>query len=155
MSPTSDRPDVAGTPSVGGWYPPPSWQQAPGWYPAPPPPPSPSRRRGAVVAWTVAGIALAICLLVLIWVAGNSVGRSMDDMVPPPPAAETAPPADPGALGDDPGLDTYAQRCEDGDMQACDDLYDLSEVMSDYEQYGMTCGGRVKPFDVTYCTELD
>ena len=44
--------------------------------------------------------------------------------------------------------------CHDGDLQACDDLFDRSAAMSRYEQYGMTCGGRVKSFNVDYCTDL-
>jgi hypothetical protein len=63
-------------------------------------------------------------------------------------------PVDPAGLGHDLTLNAYAARCYDGHMQACDDLYDDSAPMSRYEQYGMTCGGRVKPFDVDYCTEL-
>ena len=39
-------------------------------------------------------------------------------------------------------LNQYAQSCYDGDMQACDDLYNESEVDSPYETYGGTCAGR-------------
>jgi hypothetical protein len=65
------------------------------------------------------------------------------------------PPVDPTGLGTDPYFNAQASRCHDGKMGSCDDLYDESEPMSRYEQYGMTCGGRVKPFDVRYCTDLD
>ena len=58
-------------------------------------------------------------------------------------------------VGDDPGLDGYAQRCHDGLLSACDDLYNLSPPMSDYERYGMTCGGRTDVLTVAACEELD
>jgi hypothetical protein len=61
----------------------------------------------------------------------------------------------PDGLGDDPVLDQYAQRCYDGDMDACDTLFNDSDVGSDYETYGGTCGGR-QPMgnsDVVSCTD--
>ena len=63
--------------------------------------------------------------------------------------------AEPDGLGDDPVLDQYAQDCYDGDMQACDDLYDDSEVGSRYETYGGTCAGRQPEsnLDTVYCTD--
>jgi hypothetical protein len=84
--------------------------------------------------------------------AGRAAGQGMAAAASVP--MQTAAPVDPAGLGNDPGLDGYSTRCHDGDMQACDDLYDLSDPMSRYEQYGMTCGGRVKPFDVGYCIDL-
>ena len=59
------------------------------------------------------------------------------------------------AAEDDPVLDQYAQSCYDGDMTACDTLYNESEVGSDYETYGGTCAGRQPPTnsDVVYCTD--
>jgi hypothetical protein len=107
------------------------------------------------VAGTVGGIALAVALLVVVAVAGFDLGRSIDDLAPAPVAARTTAPADPSTLGDDPGLDVYAQRCHDGEMDACDDLAALSDVMTRYEQYGMTCGGRIKAIEVLTCTQLD
>ena len=52
-------------------------------------------------------------------------------------------------------LDQYAQSCYDGDMDACDTLYNESEVGSDYETYGGTCAGRqpATNSDVVYCTD--
>jgi hypothetical protein len=40
------------------------------------------------------------------------------------------------------GYDTLASGCHDGDMVACDDLYWEAPRGSDYEIYGITCGGR-------------
>ena len=61
----------------------------------------------------------------------------------------------PDGLGDDPILDQYAASCYDGDMAACDTLYDQSEVGSTYEAYGGTCAGRQpnRNSDVVYCTD--
>jgi hypothetical protein len=35
----------------------------------------------------------------------------------------------------------YRAGCEDGDMEACDDLYYASDIGSDDEAFGATCGG--------------
>lgn len=57
-------------------------------------------------------------------------------------AGDTPPGEAPGDLGDDPALDDLAQRCFEGEMQACDHLYFQSPRGSDHETYGATCGGR-------------
>ena len=67
---------------------------------------------------------------------------------------EEYPPVEPEDLGPDPVLDAYAQDCFAGDLQACDDLYYEAPPMSEYESYGVTCGGRVKECAVMACTEL-
>ncbi|MGY1813839.1 hypothetical protein [Blastococcus sp. SYSU D00820] len=71
------------------------------------------------------------------------------------PPVDQSPPVAPGELGADPVLDQYAQECFAGDHQSCDDLYYESPPFSEYERYASTCGGRVKPFTVVYCTDLD
>lgn len=50
---------------------------------------------------------------------------------------------DPGDLGSDDDLDDLADQCFEGDFGDCDDLYAESDVDSDYEAYGITCGGRL------------
>lgn len=70
------------------------------------------------------------------------------------PAEEFAP-VPPGVLGPDPVLDAYAQSCFADDLRACDDLYFESPPLSDYEEYGASCGGRVKPYAVPTCTDLE
>jgi hypothetical protein len=57
--------------------------------------------------------------------------------------------------GPDPVLNAYAQGCFEGDYQSCDDLFFESPPMSDYEEYGAACGGRVKPGSVMSCTDLE
>jgi hypothetical protein len=39
-------------------------------------------------------------------------------------------------------FDDLADDCYQGDMRSCDELFNLSPVGSDYEEYGDTCGGR-------------
>lgn len=68
---------------------------------------------------------------------------------------EQTDPVPPGALGTDVTLDGYAQECFAGTLDACDRLYTESAPFSEYERYGSTCGGRVKPLAVVYCTELE
>jgi len=58
-----------------------------------------------------------------------------------PVASEpVAPPAEP--LGDSDRLDALVERCADGDLRACDELFYRSELNTDYENWGATCGGR-------------
>ncbi|WP_179951029.1 DUF4190 domain-containing protein [Xylanimonas oleitrophica] len=47
--------------------------------------------------------------------------------------------------GDNATLDALWDGCAAGDMAACDDLYESSEIGSEYEQFGETCGGRQEP----------
>jgi hypothetical protein len=96
---------------------------------------------------------LAAALVVLVVLAGLHVGRSQASALPGI-APTTSPPSDPAGLGADAELDGYAQACHDGQLLACDDLRAVSPSGSGYEQYGMTCGGRVKAFDVYTCTDL-
>ncbi|WP_347059497.1 hypothetical protein ABC795_03445 [Blastococcus sp. HT6-30] len=78
------------------------------------------------------------------WYAGTPTGP-----------VDQFPPVEPGDLGPDGALDAYAQTCFDGELQSCDDLMYESPPLSDYEEYASTCGGRVKPYAVMACTELE
>jgi hypothetical protein len=51
----------------------------------------------------------------------------------------------PGTLGDDPELDVLVEGCFAADWTACDTLYFDSDVGTEYESYGETCGGRNEP----------
>lgn len=44
--------------------------------------------------------------------------------------------------GDNPELDALWDSCEDGDMDACNDLYTSSPPLSGYDEFGTTCGNR-------------
>lgn len=57
-----------------------------------------------------------------------------------------------GTYGTDPDLDALWDACESGDGAACDNLYFQSEIDSEYEEFGDTCGHR---FDQSpgYCKE--
>jgi hypothetical protein len=70
-------------------------------------------------------------------------------------AIEQHPAVDPGELGPDPVLNQYAADCFNGNLQACDDLMYGSPPLSKYEAYALTCGGRVKQYDVPACTYLE
>jgi len=59
----------------------------------------------------------------------------------PPSALANWDPSDP-APGEDSFLDGLWTQCGSGDSQACGDLYGTSEVGSEYERFGFTCGGR-------------
>src|SRR3546814_14818810 len=45
-----------------------------------------------------------------------------------------------GTYGSDPELDELWDACEDGDWEACDDLYMQSDVGSEYEEFGDKIG---------------
>jgi hypothetical protein len=51
-------------------------------------------------------------------------------------------------------LDVLAWGCNDGDPYACDVLYWIAPVGSDYEAYGATCGGRFGSEYAGMCGEL-
>jgi hypothetical protein len=73
-----------------------------------------------------------------------------------PSGSEHIPPATvtPDGLGNDPELDQLAQDCYDGEMQACDDLYQVAELDPLYRIYGGTCAGRqdISDADTIFCT---
>ena len=46
------------------------------------------------------------------------------------------------AYSDNAELDAYYDACAAGDGQACDDLYFNSEIGTDYEAFGASCGDR-------------
>jgi hypothetical protein len=48
----------------------------------------------------------------------------------------------PQTYGDDPRLDALYDACERGSMRACDRLFEESPLFSDYEEFGLSCGGR-------------
>jgi hypothetical protein len=75
-------------------------------------------------------------------------GGSVEDV-------EVFDPVPPEGLGPDPVLDGYARECFDGALQACDDLLYEAPPLSAYEEYGLTCAGRVKSYSIGYCTDLD
>ena len=59
------------------------------------------------------------------------------------PVGSAGAPTDPTGLGDDTSFNALAQNCFDGDFTSCDDLYWRSDLGSEYESYGATCGGRL------------
>lgn len=150
-----------------------SWQS-----PWPAPPPGPAPRAGSTsdrplvlglvaLASLLVGAAAAGVVAMVLFVAGaEEIGRGLGEQMMagelPVPGGESGngpveqfPAAEPGDLGDDAELDAFAADCFDGDLTACDTLYYEAPPMSDYEEYALTCGGRVKIWSVVSCTELD
>ncbi|MBM7807477.1 hypothetical protein JOD57_003314 [Geodermatophilus bullaregiensis] len=173
----------AGAVAPGAWTPWGTWDPTAGRTPVTLPAPAPaapaSGGRPVLTALaTAAVLALGMVLaatvgaLVLTGAAddvGQAIGEGMTSSVtedlgwyadPYPTggvlgSVEQFDPVAPGGLGSDPVLDGYAQSCFDGNLQACDDLYLESPPLSAYEEYATTCGGRVKQYEVPYCTDLD
>jgi hypothetical protein len=50
-----------------------------------------------------------------------------------------------GAGSDSASISARYGDCDRGDMDACDELYDITPVGSSAEDFGATCGGRVDP----------
>lgn len=72
------------------------------------------------------------------------------------PGAIPAPTLEPVGLGDDPELDALAQECFDGDLVACDELFDLAvgPDQFDYSTYADTCAGRQPAGSGRWCVDL-
>lgn len=62
--------------------------------------------------------------------------------------------AGPVSYGDDPDLDGLWDACAEGDPPACDDLYGLAPLESEYEKHALTCGGN-RAFDLRPCLFTD
>lgn len=58
----------------------------------------------------------------------------------------------PFSFGDDPALDLLWSECEQGEGNSCDELFDVSALGSEYEQFGLTCGNRDTVLD---CEDLN
>lgn len=120
-------------------YAPPAWGQQYGqspYGPYPyPPAGSPRRSVVKVLGWSIAGVLAVVAVVVGVFLA-------VDSAVPDEQVAAPAATQKPAGLGGDPALDLLAEACHGGDMSACDDLFTVSDVGSDYEEYGDTCAGR-------------
>lgn len=53
----------------------------------------------------------------------------------------------------DPVLDELYDRCDGGDMQACDDLFVEAPLDSEYETFGDTCGGSQGAGTGAWCSD--
>ncbi len=60
--------------------------------------------------------------------------------------------SEPFGFGDDEALDLLWTECEAGEGESCDELFDVSVLGSEYEQFGLTCGNRD---DVLNCQDLE
>ncbi len=69
------------------------------------------------------------------------------------PAVEVTEFVDPGNA--DPQFEALATACFEGDFARCDQLYQDTPVLSEYEAYGATCGGRLETGVDGGCVEVD
>ena len=58
------------------------------------------------------------------------------------------------SYGDNAALDALWDACTAEDWQACDDLYDQSDIGSEYEAYGDTCGNKYEAGTMDYCVDV-
>jgi hypothetical protein len=90
---------------------------------------------------------------------GNTCGERFSEADAPFSCADEIGGGDSGSddaftYGDDPVLDALWDACEDGDPEACDDLYADSPLGSDYEDFGFSCGGRVPEDEIEVCSNI-
>ncbi|WP_182353103.1 hypothetical protein [Flaviflexus huanghaiensis] len=119
----------------------------------------PPKKKGPLIAWIVLAVLLLVAIVVGILFATGVLGG---DDEPTPGAEETLvlePTEDateeateeattreptvqePSSYGDDAELDALWDACEEGDMEACDELWYSSGFDTEYEEFGATCGG--------------
>jgi len=70
----------------------------------------------------------------------STVDPALDPSASAPPSTEAG--NLPRRHGDDAALDALYDQCALGSGQACDDLFGLSPVGSEYESFAVTCGNR-------------
>ncbi|MBA2282883.1 MAG: hypothetical protein M3527_02815 [Actinomycetota bacterium] len=74
------------------------------------------------------------------------------DTIDDEPRGELGDPTPPPDL-DDPEEAELADACFEGDLAACDDLWNVTPVGSDGETYAESCGGRVDTLEQATCEE--
>lgn len=84
--------------------------------------------------------------------SGESLGETEGD-APEESSGELPDPGPPPGT-EDPEMEPLIDACEAGDMAACDNLVDFSEIGSDAEAYGATCGARVEDAGGATCVAL-
>lgn len=78
--------------------------------------------------------------------ATTPAGQNFDEAVVDAALATTV-----WTKGDDPALDRLWDECEAGTGSACDELFELAPLNSEYESFGLSCGDRP---DELHCSEL-
>lgn len=112
------------------------------------PPGGPPPKKNRTWLWVLLGV-LAVLLvggILLVVFLVQGINRAVDD------AGGLFDPGEAQSYGEDATLDALWDRCEDGDMVACDDLFRESPVDSEYEEFGDTCGGRTE--GGSWCEDL-
>ncbi|HUG86976.1 MAG TPA: hypothetical protein VMM13_20575 [Euzebya sp.] len=163
-------PPPAAAPQWGQATPPPTDPADAGWQPAPttdwstgstgsawsatgsgPPaafaPPPTSSTNGAAIALIVGGVILAVIVAAGVWfvaAVGDAVPGGLDSLTGELLPGHT--------YGDNPALDGLWDRCAAAEYGACDQLFFISEVGSEYEYFGDSCGRRNEPAGL--CTSI-
>lgn len=106
------------------------------------------RRGGTAMAWV--GLAFGLVATV-VWTA--VVTASVMASVEISEAFEDVMETSQSTYGDDPYLDGLWDACDQGDMVACDDLFNESPLGSDYESFGESCGELGLPEDQVWCAD--
>lgn len=99
-------------------------------------------RRGGAVCLARRVVLLAAALLVAGMTGCASEGDEITDTTSTTSSTTTTAEDEPWTYGDDPTMDALWDQCEAGDAAACDELYQVSPLDSEYERFGDTCGGR-------------
>lgn len=82
---------------------------------------------------------------------GRSISESCSVVLGDDSGGVESAPAGSPPPGTDPELDALWVACNDGSAEACEDLFWQSPVDSDYEAYGISCGGRTSS---AFCGDL-
>ncbi len=110
---------------------------------------------GALATVIVGVIPVVISIIRDVEPAPPTTSEATTQVQPSAPAAPVVgAPAAPVAIGDDQVLDQLAISCHDGDFDACDQLYKVSALGSEYEWYGGTCGGILDEISQDTCRSL-
>ena len=120
--------------------------------PGPLGPPPPPQRSGGLSGLQIGAIIATVIVLIGI-LGGVFVARAVDTVVETFPPELLSGDLEPGhAYGDNPRLDALWDGCAAGVYDDCDTLYFISEIGSEYEYFGDSCGRRNEPAGL--CTSI-
>ncbi|MGY1602657.1 hypothetical protein [Geodermatophilus sp. SYSU D00815] len=103
--------------------------------------PLPARGAASLVASLVLVVGVVLAGVLTTSALAPDVAGAQEAAVVPVDGAAPIPVAR-GDVEYEPALDQLARECAGGDLGSCDRLYLESDLFSEYEEYGSTCGGR-------------
>ena len=125
----------------------PAYGQQPGFGGPPPPQSGPSSTKiGLIIGGVVLAVVVGIGILAAVFVG------SFTEAVPGGAGALFDELESGFTYGDNPTLDALWDECAAGAFDSCDALYFRSELDSEYEAFGDSCGGRNEPAGL--CTSI-